>query len=304
MKSRLTYITSAWLALAWVTLVACVATPPIPGTSPTVTPAVLLEPYPPPSLPTVVPELGYMASFVIQKMETVNGILYVIPYHSNLTIYERIAITPDAAITLLNSGTGEEQRARLADIVPQSYLEVVGTHQYIREGNEITEVIFVARKVVIQEAGTAATPPTPRPVLMPGDPGYPAPVSVPIMPGAATPTQPPRPTPTPCENCGTMRFVGVVTARTDDRESETYAKFQAVSASEYGYWYIQIGRNTAVTFEDWSPATIFDIAEGTMIDVVGWVLDKENIRAEYLIILDPATHPTPVFDPAAPVPSE
>jgi len=97
-----------------------------------------------------------------------------------------------------------------------------------------------------------------------------------------------------------IHIVGVVTGRADDQESESYGVLQTMSESDYGYWYVGVSPETTITYEDWTPATLPEIGNYTMIDVVGALQEGGYIRGDHIIILNPDTNPPPIDIPATP----
>lgn len=304
MESRTAYLSSILLALLWLTLIACATTPP-PAPLPTATAIPPNQPYPPPP-PVTTPDLiltpTSILTVVVAEVSHVDEHLTLGIYASNDYPYTVVEIPPTAYIVEapgLNGATILQTPSTLSAIEPHSRLGIVG---YEQVDTDTGEIHFVAREVVIMEHNASLLTPTPAPQW--GEPGYPAPVAPPaeqVVAPLPTPTMPLPPMPQPCADCDVMHMVALVTAESHDTAQNSI--FTVVSATEYGYWFVQTDAETEITFEDWSPATIEDISVDSMIDIVGPVWGGSYVGAQYIIILDPATNPPPVYDPDNPVPS-
>lgn len=101
---------------------------------------------------------------------------------------------------------------------------------------------------------------------------------------------------TPCETCGDAHVVGVITEEVQTGEGAGNKLVRVVSFEESGVWYVDITPETAITYEDWSAASVDVIAPDTVVDVVGPLWSPGYIAAQYIIVLDPAINPTPLAE--------
>jgi hypothetical protein len=303
MGFRFTSITSTLFALAWLTLTACATTPQPPVALPTATTILAYPPPPPPANPNLILTPTSILTVVVFEVHTVDDHLELTIYPSGNHPYSMVELSPGTLVVqaaALAPG-GMETQTTFEAIEPNARLGVVGYEQINTETNTVH---FVAREVMIMELDASLLTPTPAPQW--GEPGYPAPISPPaaeVVAPLPTPTMALPPLPSPCPDCDVMHMVALVTAEAPAREVAEEAIFTVVSATEYGYWFVRVDGETEITFEDWSPATVEDISVDSMIDVVGPLWGGGYVGAQYIIILDPATNPPPVYDPANPVPS-
>lgn len=262
------------------------------------------NPTPPPAIPTLDTEYFFTDSLVVAGIVPVQRGINLIPYPSANTRYDlvQIQVIQDPVITKLNDA-GEEVPATPDDIVANSRLEVAGEERVLQENGVFTGIALFARRIRIVEAGTAAIPPSPEPVVAEGS------IPTAIILATPIPDSLPRPsvTMTPCDACGpeglgdNVQFEAVVTNWVN---GPTTTRLVLMPTSAYAYKYVLVSADTTITFEDQSTATLADLLPDTIIDVVGISVGGPDILAEYIIILDPATaNPPPYYDANGPLPT-
>lgn len=283
MASRIITTTAALLLFS-VILIAC-TTPALP---------------PPMVIPPLDSEYFFTDSLVVAEIVPVQQGINLIPHPATTTRYNvvQIQVIQDPVITKLNEA-GEEVPATAADIVPNSRLQVAGEERVLQENGVFTGIALFARRIRIVEAGTAAIPPSPEPVVAEGNSS--------IILATPLPDSLPRPsvTMTPCDVCGpeglgsNVQFEAVVTNQV---EGPTTTRLVLMPTDAYAYKYVLVSADTIITFDTQSEATLAEIQPDTIIDVVGISIGGPDILADYITILDPATaNPPPYYDANVPV---